>query len=132
MVEEQIIEAYAIVGAMAVLFYAEPARTYDLDVAVALPQRRAFQPRARLRLAVAAGMSHEVPHVLVHEVPIQFLPGDSGLWGERCVKHGASLRGRGRPGRVPNIWWRSPGRRPPQRRERAAMLSESGSVDAEN
>ena len=40
MKSDGIIEDYAIGGGMAVLFYAEPTRTYDLDVFVLLPGRR--------------------------------------------------------------------------------------------
>jgi len=42
MVEERVVDSYAVVRAMAVLFYAEPARTYDLDVAGALPSSSAL------------------------------------------------------------------------------------------
>jgi hypothetical protein len=35
---DDLVGDYAIGGATAVLFYAEPARTYDIDVFVVLPQ----------------------------------------------------------------------------------------------
>jgi hypothetical protein len=35
---DDVIREYALDGATAVLFYAEPARTYDVDVFVLLPQ----------------------------------------------------------------------------------------------
>jgi hypothetical protein len=76
-----IIEDYAIGGAMAVLFYAEPTRTYDLDVFVLLPrsegtivvltpiyawlESRGFEPRAE--------------HVIVHGVPVQLIPAYNDL-----------------------------------------------------
>jgi hypothetical protein len=76
-----IIEDYAIGGAMAVLFYAEPTRTYDLDVFVLLPrsegtivvltpvytwlEARGFEPRAE--------------HVTIHGVPVQLIPAYNDL-----------------------------------------------------
>ena len=76
-----IIEDYAIGGAMAVLFYAEPTRTYDLEVFVLLPrsegtivvltpvytwlEARGFEPRAE--------------HVIIHGVPVQLIPAYNDL-----------------------------------------------------
>ena len=76
MKSEGVISDYALGGAMAVLFYAEPTRTYDLDVFVLLPpsdhpivtltpvyswlRARGFEPRAE--------------HVMIHGVPVQFIP----------------------------------------------------------
>jgi len=38
---EGVIEEYGIAGAMAIVFWAEPVPTFDLDVLVLLPPRRA-------------------------------------------------------------------------------------------
>jgi hypothetical protein len=81
MKSDGIIENYALGGAMAVLFYAEPTRTYDLDVFVLLPQSdqsivvltpvyswlqaRGFEPRAE--------------HVMIHGVPVQLIPAYNDL-----------------------------------------------------
>lgn len=81
MKSDGVIEDYAIGGAMAVLFYAEPTRTYDLDVFVLLPQSdqaivvltpvdawleaRGFEPRAE--------------HVVIHGVPVQLIPAYNDL-----------------------------------------------------
>ena len=81
MKSDGIIDDYAIGGAMAVLFYAEPTRTYDLDVFVLLPsseetivvltpiyawlESRGFEPRAE--------------HVIIHDVPVQLIPAYNGL-----------------------------------------------------
>ncbi|MFV2074431.1 MAG: hypothetical protein ACC742_17545 [Thermoanaerobaculales bacterium] len=81
MKSDGIIEDYAVGGAMAVLFYAEPTRTYDLDVFVLLPQSdqtivmltpvyawlqaRGFEPRAE--------------HVIIHGVPVQLIPAYNDL-----------------------------------------------------
>jgi hypothetical protein len=83
-----IIEDYAIGGAMAVLFYAEPTRTYDLDVFVLLPesgqeivvltpvydwlQRRGFAPKAE--------------HIMIHGVPVQLIPAYNDLVGESIAE----------------------------------------------
>ena len=81
MKSDGLIEDYAIGGAMAVLFYAEPTRTYDLDVFVLLPsseetivvmtpiyawlESRGFEPRAE--------------HVIIHGVPVQLIPAYNDL-----------------------------------------------------
>ena len=81
MKSDGLIEEYAIGGAMAVLFYAEPTRTYDLDVFILLPrseetivvltplyawlEARGFQPRAE--------------HVIIHGVPVQLIPAYNDL-----------------------------------------------------
>ncbi len=46
---EGIVTQYAVGGATAVLFYAEPTRTYDLDVFVTLEQRQDLPLIARRR-----------------------------------------------------------------------------------
>ena len=56
-----IVRDYAIGGATAVLFYAEPTRTYDLDVFVPLANAPAGE------------------HIIIHGVPVQFLPAHNAL-----------------------------------------------------
>jgi hypothetical protein len=76
MKSDGIIEDYAIGGAMAVLFYAEPTRTYDLDVFVRLPDAGS----SIVLLAPvyewldARGFKPEAEHVMVHGVPVQLIP----------------------------------------------------------
>jgi hypothetical protein len=76
-----IIVDYALGGAMAVLFYAEPTRTYDLDVFVLLPQ-------SDEKIAVltpvyswlqARGFEPKAEHVMIHGVPVQFIPAYNDL-----------------------------------------------------
>ena len=76
MKSDGIIEDYAIGGAMAVLFYAEPTRTYDLDVFVLLPG-----PENAIVLLTpvydwlnARGFESRAEHVLIHGVPVQLIP----------------------------------------------------------
>lgn len=40
--DDGVLGSYAIGGAMAAMFYAEPVTTFDLDVFVVLPQQRAL------------------------------------------------------------------------------------------
>jgi hypothetical protein len=76
-----IIEDYAIGGAMAMLFYAEPTRTYDVDVFVVLP-------RSEESLVVltpvyawlkARGFEPKAEHVVIHGVPVQLIPAYNDL-----------------------------------------------------
>jgi hypothetical protein len=128
-----VVEDYAIGGAMAVLFYAEPTRTYDLDVFVVLPQSasaivlltpvyswfegRGFEPREE--------------HVLVHGVPVQLLPAYNELV-EEAVSRARTLDYDGVPVRVTApehliaLAFQTGGRK---RRERAFQLLETGDVD---
>jgi hypothetical protein len=71
-----VVEDYAVGGGMAFVFYVETIRTYDIDVFVFLPpqdgpiiqmtplyadlKRRGFEPHRE--------------HVMIHGVPVQFLP----------------------------------------------------------
>ena len=76
MKSEKVIGDYAIGGAMAVLFYAEPTRTYDLDVFVRLPT----SPGSIVLLTPAyewlrsRGFKAEGEHVMIHGVPVQLIP----------------------------------------------------------
>jgi hypothetical protein len=88
MTSDGIIEDYAIGGAMAVLFYAEPTRTYDLDVFVLLP--RSDAPLVVLTPAYtwlqARGFEPEAEHVVVHGVPVQLIPAYNDLVEEAITE----------------------------------------------
>jgi hypothetical protein len=79
--DEGIVTDYAIGGAMAVLFYAEPTRTYDLDVFVLLPP--GGSPLAQLSpiydWAEKRGYPTDAEHLIIHGVPVQFLPAYNDL-----------------------------------------------------
>jgi hypothetical protein len=81
---DAVIEDYAIGGAMAVLFYAEPTRTYDLDVFVRLPGPES--PLVVLtpvyRWFEVRGFTAEAEHVMVHGVPVQLIPAYNELVDE--------------------------------------------------
>ncbi len=77
-----LVRNYAIGGATAALFYAEPVRTYDIDVFVLLgPETQ--RPLASLepfsQWARTRGFGVDAEHILVHGVPVQFLPAHNSL-----------------------------------------------------
>jgi len=82
---EGALEQYAVVGAIAALFYVEAAPTFDLDVAVLVPQEPGaalFSLEPLYRALATRGFRAEGAHVPMLGVPVQFLPGDRGLWRE--------------------------------------------------
>lgn len=83
-----VVDEYAIGGATAVLFYAEPTRTYDLDVFVTLPVTDAgLTPLSSLyEWTEARGFSTVGEHILVYGVPVQFLPAYNALVGEAITE----------------------------------------------
>lgn len=130
-----LVASYAIGGATAVLFYAEPTRTYDLDVFVIIPAP------GRDELAPLAGIYEwarreqfvtEAEHILIHGVPVQFLPAYTQLV-EEAIRQARVLTYEGVPVRVvgpehlAGLAIQAGGAR---RRERAYLLLESGAVDS--
>jgi hypothetical protein len=129
-----VVRDYAIGGATAALFYAEPARTYDVDVFVvmepappaSLVSLEPFYAWARTR---AFGVDAE--HILVHGVPVQFLPAHNSL-AESAVLLARTLDYDGVPVRVVDpehlaaLALQAGGHK---RRERAWQLLEVGAVD---
>ena len=97
LVQAGLVGEYAIGGAMAVTFYAEPAVTYDLDVFVSFPEHAG--PIVTLSPIYAFLQTHgyvaEREHVHIEGVPVQFLPAYNALVEEalrsaREVKYGAT------------------------------------------
>lgn len=97
-----LVRDYAIGGATAVLFYAEPARTYDIDVFVLLTQAA---PVSLVSLGMfyewarGRGFPVDAEHILVHGVPVQFLPAHNAL-AEAAVTTARTLDYDGVPVRV--------------------------------
>jgi Nucleotidyl transferase of unknown function (DUF2204) len=80
--EEGVVTDYAIGDATAVLFYAEPTRTYDVDVFALLPsasQSLLVSLAPVYRWAEAQGYTVDAEHVLGHGVPVQILPAYNAL-----------------------------------------------------
>ena len=129
-----ILRDYAIGGATASLFYTEPSRTYDVDVFVVLPPSndKALAPLAPLYAwAASADYRTEAEHILIHEVPVQFLPAHNAL-AEDAVATAITHDYQGIPVRVIGpehlaaLALQAGGAK---RRERAWQLLESGTVN---
>ena len=131
---EGVVADYAVGGAFAMLFYAEPARTYDLDVFAmvqSLPNSVLVSLAPIYDWARAKGFAEHGGHILMYGVPVQFLTPHNSL-AEDAVACARTLDYDGTPVRV----------MPPEhlvalafqagdsrRRERGWLLIESGKVD---
>ena len=76
MQDEGLVTQYAVGGATAVLFYAEPTRTYDLDVFVTLEAvgNDVLAPLSRVyEWAREQGFGLQAEHLLIEGVPVQLL-----------------------------------------------------------
>ena len=134
--DERIVAQYAVGGATAVLFYAEPTRTYDLDVFVVLEAlgNDMLAPLSHVyEWAREQGFGLRGEHLLIEGVPVQLLPAynalvEAALSTARVHDYG------GVPVRVVNpehlvaLALQAGGAR---RRERAWQLLEAGAVDRE-
>jgi hypothetical protein len=130
-----VVDDYAIGGATAILFYAEPTRTYDLDVFVSLTRQGSrLSPLSGIyEWARTKGFSTIGEHILIHDVPVQFLPAHNALVAD-AIAEANVLDYEGARVRVINpeyliaLALQAGGAR---RRERAWQLLESGVVDRE-
>jgi len=129
-----VVTDYAIGGATAVLFYAEPTRTYDVDVFVSLPSG----PLPALvslspvyEWAKNRGIEVQGEHLMIESVPVQLLPAYNSLV-EEAVAEARVHDYEGVPVRVVDpehlvaLALQAGGAR---RRERAWQLLEVGGVD---
>jgi hypothetical protein len=130
-----LIEDYAVGGAMAMLFWAEPVLTFDLDVFVLFP--KADSPILSLEPLYAAlrarGFEPVAEHVVVHGTPVQFLPSSNELGDEAIatavVKAIDAVPFRVmRPEYLIALWLQAGGSK---RRERVELLRQAGVVDEE-
>jgi len=130
-----VIEDYAVAGAMAIVFWAEPIPTYDLDVLVLLPK----QPGPIVSLeglvawATARGYPLEAEHILVEGVPVQFLPSHNKL-ADEAIETAETFDYEGVSVRVVRpeyliALYLEPSARTMKRRERAAALREAPATD---
>ncbi len=134
--DDGVVTDYAIGGATAVLFYAEPTRTYDLDVFVTLPAdaARELAPLSGVyEWARGRGIRIDAEHLLVEGVPVQLLPSyndlvEAALGAARIHDYeGVPVRVVG-PEHLIALALQAGGAR---RRERAWQLLQSGAVDRE-
>ena len=134
--DEGIVAQYAIGGATAVLFYAEPTRTYDLDVFVTLEAAGSDALVSLSRVyewARKQGFGLQAEHLMIEGVPVQFLPAYNALV-EASLSTARVHDYSGVPVRVVDpdhlvaLALQAGGAR---RRERAWQLLEAGAVDRE-
>ena len=80
--DQGLVAQYAVGDATAVLFYAEPTRTYDLDVFVTIETvgGDALMPLSRIyEWAGEQGFALQAEHLLIEGVPVQLLPAYNAL-----------------------------------------------------
>ena len=130
-----VVEDYAVAGAMAMVFWAEPIPTYDLDVLVFLPGDESTIVSLAPLYSWAAERGHkaQAEHVMIGGVPVRFLPAHNSL-AEEAIDRAATLEYGGVPVRVVRpeylvALYLEPGARTLKRRERAAALMESSELD---
>ena len=134
MQDEGLVAQYAIGGATAVLFYAEPTRTYDLDVFVTLEAigNDALAPLSRVyEWAREQGFGLQAEHLLIEGVPVQLLPAynalvEAALTTARVHDYGGVPVRVVDPEHLVALALQAGGAR---RRERAWQLLETGAVD---
>ena len=134
--DEGVVARYAVGGATAALFYAEPIRTYDLDVFVTVEVGgdEAFAPLSSI-YGWARKQRFEVhaEHLLIEGVPVQFLPAynalvDAALSTARVHEYSGVPVSVVDPEHLVALALQAGGAR---RRERAWQLLEAGAVDRE-
>ena len=125
-----VIEEYAVVGALAVVFWTEPLPTYDLDVFVFLAPSDAalVSLQGVYDWASKQGYAAHKEHIVIEGVPTQFLPSPNSL-ADEAIETAETLDYEGVPVRVALPEYLvalclQPESRTPKRRERAAMLLE--------
>jgi hypothetical protein len=130
---EGVIEEYAVGGAMAMLFWAEPTLTYDLDVFVVL--RPTSSPLVSLTPIYdwlrARGFEEFAEHVVIHGTPVQFLASPNALADDAIATaaekdlEGVTCRVM-RPEHLCALWLQTGGAK---RRERVQSMRDAGVVN---
>lgn len=88
---EGIINGYALGGATALLFYAEPALTFDIDIFIFLPnaENSTLIDLGPLYQALRdKGYESEKEHMMIAGIPVQFIPVYNDLVREAVHKAG--------------------------------------------
>lgn len=80
LVEEGVVEGYAVCGGTGALFYAETLRTYDIDIFVVTEQKGLLIDISPI-YNWARGRGYEVrdEHLVIHGVPVQVLDASAGM-----------------------------------------------------
>jgi hypothetical protein len=130
-----VIEDYAVAGAMAVLFWAEPIPTYDLDVLIFLPSSGgALVSLAPLyEWAARSGYPTRKEHIVIEGIPVQFLPSHNEL-ADEAIRHSVTRDYEGIPVSVVRpeyliALYLEGSAKTQKRRERAAALRQSAAID---
>src|SRR4051812_11431637 len=79
--ERGLIHDYAVFGAVAQAFWDEAIPTFDLDVLVLLgPVENVLAPLQQIyRWAAELGYRVQAEHIVINDIPVQFLPAPDGL-----------------------------------------------------
>ena len=130
-----IVNAYAIAGAMAATFWDEAIPTFDLDVLIRLPgdDSTIVGLDAVYRWAADNGYTLNAEHIVIGDVPVQFLPAYNSL-AEEAVQKAKVLKYRELQVVVVSREYLialalDPAAKTARRRERAAMLAESAALE---
>jgi hypothetical protein len=129
-----VISEYAVGGAMALTFWAEPTTTYDLDVFVTFESAGllvSLQPIYDWAAARGYASVHE--HIEIEGLPVQILPAPDALV-EEAIATAAELDYDGQPVRVIRpeylvAMWSEGSARSAKRRARATTLMEEVEMD---
>jgi hypothetical protein len=129
-----IVEDYAIGGAMALVFWAEPIPTFDIDVFVILEHAGPLVSLAPVyEWARARGYREEAEHIVIDGIPVQIIPAPNEL-AEEAIRAASQLDYEGQIVRVIRpeyliAMYLEPTARTTKRRERAAALLEEIDLD---
>lgn len=133
--ERGLIQDYAIFGAIAQMFWDEARPTFDLDVLVLLAggQGALVSLAPIYEWASAKGYEAKGEHIVISEIPVQFVPATDRLH-EEAVENASMMPFGEHHVRVVRseyliATWLKPPANSPDRRERAARLRESVQVD---
>lgn len=80
MVEEGVVQKYAVCGGTGALFYTETLRTYDIDIFVVLEQKGLLVDISPIyNWARSRGYEVRDEHLVIHGVPVQVLDASAGM-----------------------------------------------------
>lgn len=100
LVTDGVIEKYALGGAMALLFYAEPASTYDIDIFVLIPNQKTLVDISPIYNALQQkGWKPEREHLMFDGIHVQFIFAPNKLV-EESVEEALEMDYQGVPIRV--------------------------------
>ena len=77
---EEVVQEYALGGAMALIFWSEPVATFDLDIFVLLESPGTLVSLAPIyEWASRQGYREQAEHVIIAGVPVQVIPAHNEL-----------------------------------------------------